>query len=62
MIFGKIFLGCPVGVLGYPLGYHDRKLLIIKDGGGCSPERTALWPNSLLTGKNTGNFADIRPV
>ena len=34
MIFGKIFLGYPAGVLGYPPGYHDRKLLIIKDGGG----------------------------
>jgi len=29
------------------------------DGGGCSPDRTSLpTPNSLLTGKLTGNFAD----
>ena len=30
-------------------------------GGGCSRHRTRLSPNSLLTGKRTGNFCRIRP-
>jgi hypothetical protein len=48
MIFGKIFLGCPAEVLGYPLGYHDRKLLMIGAGGGGSLVRTALPHNRVI--------------
>jgi len=31
------------------------------DGGGRSPDRTCLQLDSLLTGKNAGNFAENRP-
>jgi hypothetical protein len=38
----------------------SRKTL--KNGGGCSPDRTGLtFPISLLTGKLSGNFAEFGP-
>src|ERR1017187_4109735 len=42
------------------LGEGRRVSLLLRlDGGGWSLLRTLLRPNSLLTGKNTGNFANV---
>jgi len=36
--------------------------MLVVCGGGRSQLLTALWAISLLTGKNTGNLAMLRPI
>jgi hypothetical protein len=47
------------GNCGISPQHAEQRKNVRLDGGGHRLVRTSLPPNSLLTGKNTGNFADF---